>query len=331
MKISKKRLFGYGFFAAVLAITMYATTVPDASALEICTAINRSAEGDGGSSSGGEGSVSPGGSEGSGGASVSGNVEVVVKVYSDNPSLVINQPADGSVLATAIVTIKESYSDLDCLNNTITWGDYKANLGDYVPSSLPAYGDYSTSVNLMALGGYGIYNLKATMATYPYQKQQENLLGDQGYLTDNSGFRYAPVTVTYLGTDENGDPVFQVEYDEFTNYVDLDFLQNGKSVLDGTIRTPVEHPGTSGSMIVSIPAGSYGLASGDYTLAATAYGPTADAEVTDTAFDEGTSSITATFDYDEFTDKVYFTVIDANGNVLYLPEAVYTVLNYGTA
>ena len=36
MRITRKRMVGYGFFAAILAMTIYAATIPEVSALEVC-------------------------------------------------------------------------------------------------------------------------------------------------------------------------------------------------------------------------------------------------------------------------------------------------------
>lgn len=316
MRKSTKNLLGLSGLALVGAMTVAALSipVPDASA--------------------------------TGGASVGGEVQVVVKVHSGNPEVNILTPADGIVTTNPNMTINTYYDDIENLGFELKWDKGKTNananngdgsaqplgvsaaqidLGTYIPSSgqIGGSGEYAFTIDLRAYGGYARYVIRADLES---SSEQE--------LTDNSGFRYAPVVVTYIGTDENGDPMFEIEYDEFVTTVDLDLIgADGKSAVETPVKFTNPTPGKGGKTTMTIPAGSYGLESGTYTAAATAYGPQAEAEVdNDSAvYDDAAQTISADFSYDDNTAKVYFQLVDANGKLLIFPDATYTVANPGTA
>ncbi len=215
-----------------------------------------------------------------GGASVGGEVQIQVKVYSGDPESIINAPDDGSVTTNSVVNVEHTYGDADSVDYTVKWGD--GTVGDdtsvsgttqldtFIPSYAPSAGDNNFPLNLLAYGGYGKYVLTSTV----------NSNGQK--VSDSTSFRYAPVSVTYIGTDENGDPIFEILYNAETTKVDFDLLDsNGKTVLDNVISLPIENPGTEGKLTVTVPASNYGLESGNYSASATAYGPIANAEVDD--------------------------------------------------
>lgn len=328
MKKTKKRIVGLSLLGFVAGMTGLALTIPspDASAV-----------------------------------SVGGEVEVVVRVYPEHPEIVINTPLDGSLYTTYNVHVNETYSGLDSLINNIDWGEGSAEVDDLLYGTsdssnsgnsgsggsgfglgggfsggglLGAGGssaasddtiDYTTAdsadrdfdLNLRALGNYDTYKLVATLKS------------GESTLTDSTTFRYAPVSVKYIGTDENGDPVYQLDYDECTNYVDLAYSLGDDTVYTTTYNVP--NPGTAGSTTITIPALDKGLVSGDYTLSATAHGAKANAEVTGSSYISAIQAIRADFDYDDNTSEVYFLLKDANGKTIYLPDAHYTVENPGTA
>ena len=213
-----------------------------------------------------------------GGASASGEVQIQVKVYSGDPESIINAPADSSITTDAATEVKHTYCDADFIDYTLKWGD--GTVGDdtsasgttkidtFVPPYAPTSGDNNFPLNLLAYGGYGKYVLTATVDSNGQK------------VSDSTSFRYAPVSVTYIGTDENGDPIFKIVYNAQTTKVDFDLLdENGKTVLDNVITVPIENPGTAGEFEVTVPASDYGLKSGNYSASATAYGPIANAEV----------------------------------------------------
>ena len=212
------------------------------------------------------------------GASVGGEVQVQVKVYSGDPESIINSPADGTVTTTPAVDVSHTYGDADSIDYDLKWGDGSVgedtsvsgttHIGTYIPPYAPTSGDNNFSLDLLAYGGYGTYVLTSTV----HSNGQS--------VSDSASFRYAPVSVTYVGTDEKGDPIFDIYYNAVTTKADFDVLDtSGKTIIDNAVSLPIEEPGTSGKMTVVIPASSYGLESGNYTVAATAYGPIAEAEV----------------------------------------------------
>ena len=270
-----------------------------------------------------------------GGASASGEVQIQVKVYSGNPESVINAPADSSITTDAATEVKHTYDDADFVDYTLKWGDGSVGedtsasgttkIGTFIPSYAPASGDNNFPLNLLAYGGYGKYVLTATV----------NSNGQK--ISDSTSFRYAPVAVSYVGTDENGDPIFKIVYNAQTTKVDFDLLgEDGKTVLDHVITMPIENPGTAGEFEITVPAANYGLKSSNYSASATAYGPIANAEVdadsvvvvNDAA---GTSSITADYTYDSNTAEIYFHIVDKNGKLIVVPASRVVVSNPGTA
>lgn len=262
-------------------------------------------------------------------SSVGGDVKIIVKVHSGNPEVEILTPADGTVTTNPVTNINTSYDDIENLGFTLKWGSLSnttsTNLGTFVPddSQIGGAGEYSFGLNLRAYGGYNSYTVTSTMESSSGQE-----------LSDNSSFRYAPVVVTYIGTDENGDPMFEVEYDENVTSIGLDLLDsNGKSILDSPVGFTNPTPGKGGKTTITIPAGSYDLSDGNYVASATAQGPQADAEVDEGSlvYDENSSTITVDFDYDDNTAEIYFHIIDKNGNVIVVPSAYYAVSNPGTA
>lgn len=197
------------------------------------------------------------------------------------------------------------------------------DLGDYIPITFGGDGTDNFNLDLRAYGGYGQYYLTALL---------HSASGTE--LTDNTSFRYSPIVVTYIGTDENGDPVFQVDYDATTTKVDFDLLNaSGNSVLDEVITVVIENPGTAGSFTLTVPAASYALESGNYTASAVAYGPDAEAEIDDSSvvYDETAGTITADFSYDDNTSLVYFQILDANGELIAFPASAVEITNPGTA
>ncbi len=281
------------------------------------------------------------------GASVGGEVEVVVKVHSGNPELNILTPADGTVTTKPIVNVRTYYDDIENIGFELKWdkgkttntntdnGDGSASplgvssaetdLGTYIPSPslVGGSGEYSFSLDLRAYGGYATYRVRADLESSSDQN-----------LTDYTTFRWAPVVVTYIGTDENGDPMFEVEYDPNVTSIDLDLIgSNGKSALAKPVSFTNPTPGTAGTATITIPAGSYGLESGNYTAAATAYGPiaTAEADNDSATYDDANKTVIVDFNYDDNTSSVYFQIVDANGKIIVLPGSVYTVANPGVA
>ncbi len=201
--------------------------------------------------------------------------------------------------------------------------DVSTSLGTYTFYRLGENGDHNFNLDLRAYGGYGTYKLKAFLQS-----------PDSINLTDQTTFRYAPVVITYTGTNEAGDPMFEISYDENVTSVDLDLLSSsGNSILDEVIKVTIENPGTAGTQVVTIPAASYGLESGSYTASATAYGSKGVVSENENGgtYDESAGTITTSFSYDDNTALVYFQIIDANGKVITFADTKYEVSNPGTA
>lgn len=60
-----------------------------------------------------------------GGASVGGEVQIVVKVHSGNPELNIDKPLDGTVTNNPIVPVATSYDDIEYLEHFLRWTSMK--------------------------------------------------------------------------------------------------------------------------------------------------------------------------------------------------------------
>lgn len=235
MQIRKKHLIGIGGLALVAATFAYATTIPASDA----------------------GAV----------GAVSGQVRITVNVYGENPEVRITSIEDGEVTVNNKITIGNIYTVADKLEyklckNFGTAEEYCANLGanaTYVPESAPESGerafdfDLDSDPNL----GFGDYVLQVT-----------NYSG-VGSVEDSVSFKYVPLKLTTIGSAENGDPIVEVEYASKIKSFDLQsYDKDGNPLFDKPINVDVDNPGVAGKKQVTLPFGSYGAASGDYTVSA---------------------------------------------------------------
>ncbi len=202
--------------------------------------------------------------------------------------------------------------------------DVSAHLGTYTFYRLGDNGDHEFNIDLRAYGGYGTYSLKA------FLKSPDNI-----NLTDETTFTYVPVVVTYIGTNEYGDPMFEIGHDENVTSVDVDLSTvSGDSVLTEAIKVAIDNPGTVGTTTVTIPITSTGASSGEYVATAKAYGSQVTnetAEADNSVYSSTDKKVTVDFSYDDNTSVVYFQIVDANGKVISFPNTKFTVSNPGTA
>ena len=242
MQKRKKQLLGMGGLAVVVASTTYAATIPTPDA----------------------------GAAGNN-ASTSGNVSLQVQVYSDNPEAKITTISDGEVVTGSNLSIGGLYSDAD----KVEFEMYKKNpdgsktyaeLGGpgvdkytYVPADPPENGqlDFPFDLNSSEDLGYGDYVLTMTVTS-------------QGSTVESIvSFRYAPLSISYIGSTENGDPIVEVTYAENVASVDIQaYNESGAPLFDSPINYPVSNPGVAGTLRVALPFLDYGAASGDYTISA---------------------------------------------------------------
>lgn len=297
MKTTKKHLLGLGGLALVTAMTAVAFSIPapDASAYEQ--------------------------------AAVSGEVVVQVKVYSGNPEIKINAPLDGTITTNRNITISNTYSDADSVDNILTFGntmgrantakDLRAKLN--IPVSTPANGDDAFTVDLRQFGGYDHYLLTSVLRS------------DESTLEDSVTFRYVPANITQIGTDANGDPIFLVEYDEGVNHVEIQIYDElGNPVLKEPFQYNVKNPDEGGAEEVTIPLGANKADTGDYLASVTPFGPVAEAEVENSAYDAASQTLTADLSWDDNAEVIYIQILDAYGQPIDL-QYPYVIANPGTA
>lgn len=234
MQKRKKQLLGMGGLAVVVASTAYAATIPSPD-------VNAT-------------------------SSVSGGVDLQVRVYSDHPEATITTIKDGEIVIDGEIYIGGIYSDADRvtfeLYKETSSGPVYAELGpeaDYIPANPPENGEriFPFDLNSSANLGYGEYVLKMTVFSGP--SSTESIVS----------FRYAPLKISYVGSAENGDPIVEVSYDANVASVDLQaYAENGSALFDGPLNYNVNNPGVPGTIQVTLPFLDYGASSGDYTVSA---------------------------------------------------------------
>ncbi len=132
MKVSKKKLLGFSGLALVAGLTTYAATIPV------------------------------------GATSVSGEVNVMVDVYSINYETRIDSPLDGATFDQPVVDFEERHSRVDSvkyyLTNVTTGTTYE--LSQYEISGTDVSGVTTFTLDLDNYGGYGEYIFRSVVLSY---------------------------------------------------------------------------------------------------------------------------------------------------------------------
>lgn len=200
-----------------------------------------------------------------------------IRVYDQYPGITITKPENESVTTSSSGEISFDYENSSEVKMTLTHEDSEGNvstteLPKYVPEVMDEDFPYSSGSATVPFD-LADYNLDYGRFILALDSTSE--VGDDSQSVE---FYYLPATATQVGSsDENNDPIVRVDYDSNVAKVEvMPVDKNGKPLFDEPIVVEIPSPYETGSKEITLPFGSYGLASGDYTLQITSYTANAD-------------------------------------------------------
>ncbi|MBQ6396348.1 hypothetical protein IJH89_02050, partial [Candidatus Saccharibacteria bacterium] len=227
-----------------------------------------------------------------------------VTVYDQYPSVELTKPLSEETLTSPSVTVGFNYENANHVNFQLTYETVDETTGEVVtktinlpkfdPANLDPTFEYASgsdeiTIDLTALTDEQGNPLDLTYGRFVLTAVSESAIG-RG--EDAVEFYYVPAKATEVGTeDSTNDPIVNVEYDEGVAKVELMIYdKNGNPLLDSPIvvENPANESGVhgSGSQNITLPLGSYGLASGDYVLGLTAFRAETDPATGETSYSE---------------------------------------------
>ena len=195
-----------------------------------------------------------------------------VVVYNQYPSISFSGLSSTGAISNPSAEMSFLYENIDYVDFSLTYTDEDGNdvvivLPRFTPTELDpefgyASGEETLTIDLTQFGlSYGQYTLAA------------NAHSPIGYDEDSLEFSYVPAAVTDTNkTDENGDPIITIEYEEGTARLEImAYDDDGNAVFTDPIVIDIDPPYSAGSVTVTLPFSSYGLPTGDYYIEVTAY------------------------------------------------------------
>ncbi len=233
MQISKKQLFGLGGLAIVVGMTFFAYNLPTNA------------------------------------TSISGDVDVVVRVYNDKFETKIESPLDGEEFTNKNVTFKEIHSHADNVKYYLYHLDENGNidatyeLTDWEVDGSDLSGVTEFTLNLDNYGGFGTYIFKSVITS-------------PGGQTGEDAVKFSYVSATTPDDDvkvdpETGEVDVEVCYAAGTKVLTIDIYDTKGNLVARLEDYIVKNPETGGCETITIKVGDINIESGDYELVINTY------------------------------------------------------------
>lgn len=220
-----------------------------------------------------------------------------VTVYDQYPAVKITSPENESVGVSEDLEVKFSYENANHVEFILSYEKIDPETGEvivdeegnpvYETVTLPQFDPEELDETFFYDSGDGEMVFKLGDYLAAHRDMFENNYGNFiltakavsaiGYAEDSIEFNYSPVDVIQTcSADGTQDPIVEVFYDDGVAMVELmPVNRNGNPLFDKPVVVKIspddEGNFVGGSKKVTLPFGSYGLPSGDYTLIATSY------------------------------------------------------------
>ena len=202
-----------------------------------------------------------------------------VTVYDQYPSVSILKPENEAVFTSSVVNFTVNYENAQYVDFVLS---YVNENGETKEVALPRFNP--TELDPIFNIASGTAEFSIDLADYVTPPNTDGHLYNRyivtakstsnvGYAENATEFNYVPAKLTQSGSDDqNNDPVVVVDYDNDVAKVEvMPVDKDGNPLFDEPIVIEIPEPYEAGSKEVTLPFGSYGLASGDYDVIVTAY------------------------------------------------------------
>lgn len=215
-----------------------------------------------------------------------------VTVYDQYPAVTITSPEDQTSGVSEDIEVTFSYENANHVDFILSYDTGEVD-GEgqpiYKEISLPTFNPDDLDPTFFYASGDGTVTFKLGDYLTTHAAELGNNYGNftltaravspVGYAEDAIEFSYSPTIVTQAGSDSAQDPIVEVSYDDGVAKVELMVTdKNGNPLFDEPIVVLVTPDANgdylAGAQSVTLPFGSYGLASGDYLVYATSYSRT---------------------------------------------------------